>query len=197
MTSKKHPGNSAMLIKAWSITGGWSGNVRSVDFWIAVVVCAMCYHVWSTDTWWEQVVGVVPNLLGFTLGGFAIFLGFGSDAFRELISDPDEKKSPYISVSAAFLVFVAMQLAALLWALATKGLYFPTPKPLAEWAPWIRRGYLISSGFGYFLFVYSITLAFRAAMRIFRLSRWYHSFVLVEADNAKVAGNTEKEKPPT
>lgn len=181
---ENHPNNSLMLVKAWAITGGWSGTVRSIDFWIAVIVCIACYHFWATGEWWDQVIGVMPNFLGFTLGGFAIFLGFGSDAFHELIADHDEKKSPYISVSAAFLVFVTMQLGALLYALTVKGLRFPTPTCLEQWSSWIERGNLLFSGLGYFLFVYSITLTFRAAMRIFRLSRWYHSFVLVESDNA-------------
>ncbi|MES2296812.1 MAG: hypothetical protein V4582_07195 [Pseudomonadota bacterium] len=170
-----------MLMKAWAITGGWSSNARSIDFWLAVLVWALCYHFWATDAWWDQVLSVIPNLLGFTLGGFAIFLGFGSDTFRELISDADEFKSPYISTSAAFLVFVAMQLIALLFALAAKGLYFPTPIWLKSWEDILHLGRLGSSGVGYFLFVYSIALAFRAAMRIFRLSRWYHAFIMREA----------------
>ncbi len=179
-----------MLMRAWSITGGWSGNIRSMDFWLAVVVCLLCYNFWATELWWEQVIGVMPNLLGFTLGGFAIFLGFGSDAFRELISDADEEKSPYISVSAAFLVFVAMQLSALLFALAMKGLYFPTPPWLFPWLEWIRVGRIAFSGLGYFIFIYSITLAFRAAMRIFRLSRWYHTFIISEAENERASRET-------
>jgi hypothetical protein len=170
---------------AWRITGGWKANVRSADFWLSLVVWAICYHFWLEETWWEQVISVLPNLLGFTLGGFAIFLGFGSDAFRGVISDADEKKSPYISVSAAFLIFVSMQVFALLFAFCAKAVHFETPQVLAEWKAWIKYGDVFASGLGYFIFIYSIALALRSAVRIFRLSRWYHEFIVIETERAE------------
>lgn len=183
MSDPKHEGNASMLVRAWQITGGWKKNIRSVDFWLAVMVWLLCARYWIIGPWWDQVIGVMPNLLGFTLGGFAIFLGFGSDAFRGVISDDDEFKSPYISVSAAFLIFVSMQLAALLYALAARAVHFDIPQCLKSWEVWILRAELVFSGIGYFLFIYSITLAFRSAMRIFRLSRWYHAFIVGESEN--------------
>lgn len=187
MTESKHKGNASMLVRAWQITGGWGKNIRSIDFWLAVLVWLLCTRYWVVGPWWDQVISVMPNLLGFTLGGFAIFLGFGSDAFRGVISDDDEKKSPYISVSAAFLIFVSMQLAALLYALVARAVHFDIPICMKQWEAWILRGELVFSGIGYFLFIYSITLAFRSAMRIFRLSRWYHAFIVGESQDAKGA----------
>jgi len=183
MSELKREGNTSMLIRAWQITGGLKMNIRSIDFWLAVFVWLLCSRYWILYPWWDQVISVMPNLLGFTLGGFAIFLGFGSDAFRGVISDDDEYKSPYISVSAAFLIFVSMQLAALLYALAARGTHFDIPICLKPLELWLLRGELLFSGFGYFLFIYSITLAFRSAMRIFRLSRWYHAFIVGETEN--------------
>jgi hypothetical protein len=105
---------------AWRITGGWRSTFRSGDFWITLGVTVLCFNFWRNDIWWDQVISVLPNLLGFTLGGFAIFLGFGSESFKTMLSDEDELKSPYVSVSAAFLMFVAFQVLALLYALVAK-----------------------------------------------------------------------------
>lgn len=174
--------NAKILLLAWQIAGGKREFFKSGDFWITFILLFICMPAWMTDGWWSQPIGVIPNLLGFTLGGFAIFLGFGTDDFKEEIADENELKSLYLSVSAAFLLFVAFQVAALLYALAASALWQPTPKLLLFAAPFISKyGNPIFWGFGYFLFLYSIVCSLRAALRIFRVSRWYNSFLVVEA----------------
>jgi hypothetical protein len=146
--------------------------------------------------WWDQVISVLPNLLGFTLGGFAIFLGFGSESFKTMLADRDELKSPYISVSASFLVFVAFQVAALLYAFTAKALHFDlslTASKMGVELPhiikfaekWLLKCDPFASAMGYFLFIYSILFSLRASVRIFRLSRWYHHLIVLEAEEAE------------
>lgn len=183
--------NTQLLAMAWRITGGLGVMVRSADFWLSVAVWALCAHYWITSPWWDQVISVFPNVLGFTLGGFAIFLGFGSDSFKKVLSHEDEMKSPYLSVSAAFLIFVFFQLITLLYAFAAKALHFGIPKCLESITNWINTVDVIASGFGYFLFIYSLVLALRAAMRIFRLSRWYHTLIIVEMKEEQIAERNE------
>jgi hypothetical protein len=170
--------NSEVLLLAWRITGGTRAFVRSSDFLIAAVITAVCWHKWLEPGWWAQPVSVIPNLLGFTLGGFAIFLGFGSEKFREQITDEDQLKSPYLSVSAAFLIFVSAQCAALLYALLCDALYFPRPAALEPFGALLDVATPVAWGIGYLTFILSITLSLRAALRIFRLSRWYNSFIV-------------------
>lgn len=201
--------NTKVILMAWRITGGWRAVWRSADFILALTVWLFCLPFWLVGQWWEQVISVLPNLLGFTLGGFAIFLGFGSESFKTMLSDPDENKSPYISVSAAFLMFIFFQLIALLYAFSAKALHFD-PTKIAEFLQiWISREFEVpsdfkerffaganlfyeglkyadyaASGVGYFLFVYSLIFSLRASMRIFRLSRWYHHLIVLEAQEA-------------
>lgn len=166
---------------AWRIAGGTKALLKGVDFKLALLLTAVCAPSWLSDGWWEQTLSVLPNLLGFTLGGFAIFLGFGSDQFQKEIADEEEHKSLYLSVSAAFLLFVLFQVAALLYALVAKALWQPTPAILSFAKPFfIGYGNYICWGVGYFLFLYSIILSLRAAARIFRVSRWYNHFLVVE-----------------
>ncbi|WP_353191070.1 hypothetical protein [Pandoraea pnomenusa] len=182
--------NVALLRFAWGISGGWSDAFRSREFHIAVLVTVLCARFWIKCEWYEQVLSVMPNVLGFTLGGFAIFLGFGDERFKSLLAgkeDGDTKESPYLSVAAAFVIFVFFQILSILCAIVTKSLHFPTPEPLSRIAVYLHAGYIISSCVGYFLFIYSLSLALKATLRVFRLARWYDLFVADEKrrENAK------------
>ena len=173
--------NVELIILSWKIAERWKGVFKSFDFYVAITVCSLSFHFWLYGKWWEQVIGVVPNVLGFTLGGFAIFLGFGSEAFKRMLAaGSDVDASPYISVSASFLYFTLLQVAALLIAFVANAMHFETPKILIGYKPFIRVIDVVGSGFGYFVFIYSIVLALRAALRIFRLSRWYAFFLAQE-----------------
>lgn len=163
---------------AWRSSEGISGLVRSFDFWVACAVWALAAPAWLAHDWPDQVLGVLPNLLGFTLGGFAIFLGFGGDGFKRLMSESGrEGISTYESVSAAFIYFVVFQLTALLWALVAKAAYRITaPNWLAELLP-LDALALLGAAVGYWLFVYSLMIVLRAAIRVFKMSRWHALFL--------------------
>ncbi|MCL9850643.1 hypothetical protein RSP673_017190 (plasmid) [Ralstonia solanacearum P673] len=175
--------NVELILLSWGISGRWRGVLKSFDFYLAIAVCFLSYHFWWYGKWWEQVTSVVPNVLGFTLGGFAIFLGFGSESFKRMLASGDDvDASPYISVSASFLYFTVLQLMALLIAFVANAMHFETPQFLLKYKFIIRLVDIIGSGFGYFVFLYSLILALRAALRIFRLSRWY-AFFLAQQEN--------------
>lgn len=164
--------NIELLLMTWKVIGGWRAIYRGKDFWLSFVITVICARLWLNTEWWADVLSVTPSLLGFTLSGFAIFLSFGSDDFKSAISSTDELKSPYVSTSAAFMAFVFFQTACLFYALCAKALAFdPGPGLAALGIHYITP---VGDGFGFLLFVYSIMLSLRAALRIFRLSRWLH-----------------------
>lgn len=169
---------------AWENMGGMRQLLKSFDFRLAIVATLLCWPAWITCGWWEGPISVVPSLLGFTLGGFAIFLGFGSDQFKELIASEDEAKSEYLSVSSAFLFIVATQVLALLYAIISQALWIPTPRLLGFLIPALP--YLNSAAWmiGYFLYIFGVILSLRAAIRIFRVSRWYNSFLVANSTEA-------------
>ncbi|WP_124516516.1 hypothetical protein [Burkholderia stagnalis] len=189
--------NVELIYLSWKISGRWKGVFKSFDFVLAVIVCALSYHFWWYGKWWEQVISVVPNVLGFTLGGFAIFLGFGSEAFKQMLAAGDDiDESPYISVSASFLYFTVLQLAALLIAFVANAMHFETPAFLLPYKNKIYWLDVVGSAFGYFVFLYSLILALRAALRIFRLSRWYALFLAQTADAPTPKDPTPKDPTP-
>jgi hypothetical protein len=175
--------NLQLLLLTWRVIGGWRSILGGKDFWASVVVTGLCTRLWFSTPWWADVLSVTPSLLGFTLSGFAIFLSFGSDDFKTAISSKDELKSPYVSTSAAFMAFVFFQTASLLYALCAKALAFD-PGPL------LGKGYIqnltpVGDALGFLLFVYSLMLALRAALRIFRLSRWLNWYSVVQSQRER------------
>ena len=174
---------------AWENIGGIQAISKSFDFRIALAVSFLCSQAWLAPDWWEKPISVLPNLLGFTLGGFAIFLGFGSDQFKELIARKDEAKSEYLSVSSTFLLIVTVQVIGLLYAIICEALWAPTPTWLKHVSPILPYVNCIAWFVGYFLYIQSIVLSLRAAIRIFRVSRWYNSFLV--ANTEEQGGSTD------
>ena len=60
----------------WSKYGGFKSLLLSPYFQTAILITLLTVGFWFgiSTKWWERVISVIPNLLGFTLGGFAIFL---------------------------------------------------------------------------------------------------------------------------
>lgn len=182
MSTLKPMSTAGVLLFVWRSSGGMKSMLKSFDFYLALMVWLLAAPMWLSPKWQDQVISVLPNLLGFTLGGFAIFLGFGSDDFKRAIARADEAKSPYLSVNAAFMLFVAVQLAALMTAIVASALWsISTPDFLAPLASCIQTASKVGGGFGYFLFCYSLALVLRAAVRIFRLGRWYNAYLHPQA----------------
>lgn len=149
--------------------------LHSVYLHVALLLLALTWHTWSGPCWWDLPISVLPNLLGFTLGGFAIFLGFGDEKFRQLLAERDEdqdKASIYVTLCAAFVHFIVIQVLAILSALVAKALWFycPWPDAIATYRPWLN---LVGGAAGYGLFLYAITLTLAATMSIFRTATWY------------------------
>jgi hypothetical protein len=167
---------------AWDNMGGIAALWKSFDFRFALAVSVLCGPAWLAPGWWTNTIAVLPSLLGFTLGGFAIFLGFGSDQFKELIAREDETKSEYLSVSSAFLFIVAVQVLGLIYAIICESLWVPTPLLLQRVSPVLDYLNPVAWFLGYFLYVLGIVLSLRAAIRIFRVSRWYNSFLVANSE---------------
>ena len=175
----KSLGNLSLLKVVWRSTRGFKGICHGPEFWLAVVGWILTTPYWLMSPWWDQVINVLPTILGFTVSGFAIFLGFGSDDFKRFLTRGTKvDDNAYISVGAAFVLFVGMQLLAMFFALVVKGFQFETPAVLLPYWRCIQIGNYLAGGVGYFIYLYSLVLALRASLRIFRLSRWYSKYLI-------------------
>jgi len=146
-----------ILYVYWKLYGGASALFLSPYFHIAVAIGAICYPLWwrSAD-WAAMALGSIPNLLGFSVGAFAIILSMGHVSL-DLLKNPKEVKSRYLGVVVSFVHFIIVQASALIVAIVGKA--------------WGGK----AIGFiGCTLFVYAIILALAAALRLFRLARIYN-----------------------
>lgn len=170
-----YTGVAKIFRRYWVAYGGLSSLLRSPYFHAALVLLCLTFNTWINPAWWDQSLSVLPNLLGFTLGGFAIFIGFGDEKFRALLAEPeDDKNMPtiYVSLCSTFVHFILVQVFALTYALIAKSWWFYTP-----WLDFSRPAlvYLngIAGAIGYGLFLYALTSVVAATMHVLRIATMY------------------------
>ena len=174
-----------MLAEYWKLYGGFRAFLSSRYLLFAVVFSGILYPAWWDNLWWDDVLSVIPSILGFSLGGYAMWLAIGNDDFRRFISGngASGRLSPFISVNATFVHFIVVQLLSLLLAITGKSYYFelPTDSVIKMFlgdalAPICRIGSFI----GFTVFLYALCTALAATLAIFRASRWYDQYVSAE-----------------
>ncbi|MDW5418883.1 hypothetical protein R6242_20130 [Iodobacter sp. CM08] len=172
-------GVAKIFKRYWCAYGGFKALRCSPYLHAAIFFTGCTWHFWAEPLWWDQVTSVLPNLLGFTLGGFAMFLGFGDEKFRAMLAEKDEDADPnnpslYVSLCATFVHFIVVQILALFAALLAKASWFYVawPDQLHTLMPWLN---LIGGGMGYLLFLYSVTSVLAATMHMFRIATWYET----------------------
>jgi hypothetical protein len=198
MIKKEYVGIKKLFLRYWKNYGGVKSIVASPYMHISLIITLLSYGIWLDNSWVEIPISVLPNVIGFSLGGYAIWLALGDDKFRSSISGKTKSgdDSPFMKVNAAFIHFIVLQILALLFALISKAEPLSSsPLALQNWfldlTPWMLEFYLvltyISNFLGYFVFTYAILSALAATMAIYRVAGWlevYHA-------NKK----TEKKKP--
>lgn len=156
---KQYGGVKGSLDKYWHLYEGWPALLSSPYFHLALLVTALSFPAWSgkpVTPWYETVTSIIPNMLGFTLGGYAILLAFGDD-FLDVAcgEDPDGTPSPFMKNNAAITHFLIVQVTTLLYAVML--------------APHkVSTG--IFAAIGYASFVYTICTALAAILAIFNIS---------------------------
>lgn len=174
-----YSGLKEIASRYWSAYGGRRALVRSPYLHLALLVLLISSHYWATSSWWEQPLSIIPNLLGFSLGGLAMLLSFGNAEFQKFISEKDEASqsdpTAFIEVSASFVHFMLLQLASLLVATIFSALDFYLLWPECI-RPAVNFGTIVLSGIGYLLFLYSITAMIAAVFAVFRMTSWFEMF---------------------
>ncbi|UNH31845.1 hypothetical protein [Moellerella wisconsensis] len=169
-----------IIRKYWSIYGGFSALFRSSYFWLGLATTALLFPAWSKQGWWGDVLSLLPNLLGFSLGGFAILLAVGDDGFKKLIAGTENgESSPYMDACTAFVHFIFLQIIALLIALIAKAYSSILP----EYLP--KVSLVTMSAIGYFIFIYSIYCTLAAVFAIFRVADWFDNYITKLNDSKK------------
>ena len=139
------------------------------------------FPAWVDKPWHELVLTIMPSLLGFSLGGYALLIAIGDESFRSLISgvDEDGEQSPYMEVNSTFVHFIIMQLVSLVYALFSFAYYFkldpdgPIGKLVIEYNFPLNEVVFVGRFIGFTLFIYALLTALAATFAIFQVSSWY------------------------
>jgi len=174
---KSYIGVRNLFRRYWRVYGGGREFLRSPYLHISGAIAALSYEAWARPDWWDRVFSVLPNLVGFSIGAFAIFLGVGGEVFQRKIAgtDPDApaKSSPFMRAAASFTHFIVVQAAAIIMAVILSNLYLINiagqPALLIRLNDWARH---LAWFVGGWLFIYALVLTFSTVMVIFRTAGW-------------------------
>jgi hypothetical protein len=172
----------------WDNYGRWKALFASGYFWTSLVLTVVCYRLWSKDGWWDDIIAIVPSLVGFSLAAFAMLLAFTNEKFLKIVTFPIPGNDPakpgasvYASTGTAFVHFILIQFIALLSALVCKAFFTEVPPWLAEvtkqFGLSIKAFVCFTHVFwflAYWCFLYSILSGVAATMRVFMLAYWFN-----------------------
>jgi hypothetical protein len=182
---KEYGGVADILTCYLSYYGGLIAIARSPYFHVALILLLPTAGIWSVPGWWDLPIGILPNLISFTLAGYALFMGFGDEKFRRLMAGSKVEDAPMLVMSATFTHFIIIQVIAVILAIVAKarpvtallGLFHITA--LDSGAPHIIR---LTLGTGFWLlsfavFLYSICCIVATTLSVFRVTRWFNQSI--------------------
>lgn len=184
---KKSYADAWLLLRSyWTIYGGSKALLKSPYLHISIVLTGLSWQTWYLKSWWDLPISILPNLIGFTLGGYAILLTFGDLRFIDVIrgKKAGESASPYMELNSAFLHFLFLQFSALLIALIVSTsdirsiVHNITPRESTIWFDTLLVLLSFTNFFGFLIFYYSILAGLAAALAIFDVALTYDSAVL-------------------
>ncbi|WP_229809165.1 hypothetical protein [Salinicola rhizosphaerae] len=153
----------------WSIYGGRKALLKSPYPHVSFVLTILLFPIWSKSGWWETSLSVMPNILGFSLGGMAIFTALGDEGFRKLISGSEgDAHSPFLALNATFVHFIILQILSIITGLLSQSISF-LPSCLYGFA-------LVVWFFSYFIFIYAILSALAATMALLRAASSFDKY---------------------
>lgn len=155
----------------WENYGGFKALISSPYLHIALILALLNKSEWySTNLWTEKTLAVIPNILGFSIGAFAVLLAFTNDKFLQILKEDGDDKSAFISTSASFCHFILIQGTALVFAsvCSTSKFYFPWNTQVEFFVQ------NLVSYLGMSLFYYSLLTAMTIALALMKIARVYN-----------------------
>jgi hypothetical protein len=143
----------------WQIYGGPKAFLLSPYLHVSFVLTIVCFRYWAGKiTASEIAVGVLPNLLGFTVGALAIVLAFSSAPVFETLAERGEPQSFYMKLTASLIHFILIQVLALIAAIVARITESTSVDVLAL-----------------FLLFYAVLVTFAAGMQLFLTAIIYNA----------------------
>lgn len=157
--------------------GQWRAILLSPLFLLSVAIASVSYGNWISDKWSALAQSLIPNLLGFSLGTYAILFSLMTSRLkRALKAVKNDQGTTYLDeINATFFHFIFVQVIALLWAFIYSGTaLFDIMNALQPfWSHTLvvfRTMQMVGGLVGLVLLIYSIALIIAAALVVYRLA---------------------------
>ena len=99
----------------WALYGGWRGFLSSPPVHLSIVFGVVLFFRASKKfDISSAAISIVPSLVGFTVGAFAIILAFSSSKLFVTLTEEGSETSLFMKTVANFVHFIVVQVAALL-----------------------------------------------------------------------------------
>lgn len=106
------------LRKYWVLYGGRRGIVHSPYAQLSFVFSVFVFIFEKPNVDWAELsIGIIPSLLGFTLGAMAITIAFSSSNVFKFLAEEGEPESYFMKLTANFVHFIVVQVLALVFGL--------------------------------------------------------------------------------
>jgi len=157
--------------------GGWRGLALSPFLHLGVLVAVVSYPIWTTQKWIESVTSIIPSLLGFSLGTYALLFSLMSARMKQALRHLRNRAgTPYLDeINATFFHFILIQTICLSWAIVMRSSvmfdvasYFSASQCVMHA---IDVGNKAAGFVGYALLSYSVLLVIASSLAVYRLAR--------------------------
>lgn len=157
--------------------GGLKSILASPMFGIAFIITLISYSRWLDPSWVDDANSMIPDLLGFSLGTYAIIFTIITGRIkRAMRAVPSKHQVSYLeSVNATFFHFIFVQVATLIWTFLFKASWLQDLLALWRGSSYPDRDihqFLshLGSFVGCLLLVYSVLLVIPAAVAVYQLT---------------------------
>jgi hypothetical protein len=162
--------------------GGMTAVAKAPYLHSSLVLLIPTFGIWSVSGWWDLPIGILPNLISFTLARYALFMGFGDEKFRRLMAGGTDGEAPMLKISATFAHFIVVQVISVILAVVAKGRPVTSVLKIigvqsldAGLAHHVRT--VLGLGFwmiSFCIFLYSICCSVATTLSVFRVTRWFN-----------------------
>jgi len=166
------------LRRYFSDYGGYKAVVGSPLFLTSLLVGLISYRSLREENWPELAFSIIPNLLGFSLGTYALLFSLISPRIRlALRSLRNDRGTKYLDeMNATFLHFIIAQVICILWSfLYRQSLFFDISSAISGIFPSRVNLFPILSDFGSYigivLIIYSLLLVIGSSLTVYRIAR--------------------------
>ena len=144
--------------------GGYKKILGSPYFCYSLIISFVIVVFGCYKKWYESALAILPNIVGISIGAYAILLSLSNEKLLELLAKNDDKskENPFMSISSSFCHFIFVQTITIIVAYIFRAIG-------------IKNALL--NILGNFLFIYSIMLILATTFAIFFLSNWIKNII--------------------